>query len=106
MIIKTKNGTYKITKIENRWTPSEAMRYWENAKKEYEKKKDDESKRRLDEIKDIIKKECQAAFVYFDELDKKHNMNKYNALGTGNIPYYGEAKKNYTSWKLVVERIS
>lgn len=92
-------------KAENTWTLQDAKRNYEAAKKEFEKNGDMFSKRKLDEVKSIIDKEYYAAYKRLEELERKKNDNLYNKGGSGEIPYYNEAKQNYAHWGLLRETI-
>lgn len=92
-------------KTQNTWTIQDARRNYDAAKKEFDEKGDLFSKRKLDEVKSIIDKEYYAAYKRLEELERKRNDNLHNKGGSGEIPYYNEAKQNYAHWGLLRETI-
>ena len=83
---------------ENSWSPMQARKYLEEAKKSGDKSK-------IDEIKKIIEAEYYAAYKKFDELSQKKNDYQINEGKEGRIPHLEEARKNYELWKIIKHQV-
>lgn len=98
--LQNKYGNSKIgnTQVDNTWTPDQALKYYEDAKKS-----NDENK--MKEIKDIIRQEKYAAYKYYQELESRKDDILHNNSGYGKIAYLGDAKKKYEAWQNVASKV-
>lgn len=96
--VKAGNKKVGNQKVDNTWTPEQALKYYEDAKKANDQNK-------MDEIKEIIRQEKNGAYKYYQELQSRKDDIIHNNSGYGKVAYYKDAKRKFEAWQNVASKV-